>query len=237
MTLKDKTVLITGADGGLGTALVQELIRRNVKKVYATGLKLQNLKNQFQNDDSRIEILELDVTSTESIQAAALHCNDTEILINNAGVELKIPFLKEEAGKTALFEMKVNYIGVIEMINSFIPHLQKSKDACIVNILSIGSLAIIKRLGTYCASKTAAHILTETIREELATIGIKVIGAYMGYINTQMTNEETKSHKSEPEEIAKEICTGIENEKERIFPDATTLNFVEENPIKTIFFA
>lgn len=236
MILKDKTVLITGADGGLGTALVQELIRRNVKKVYATGLKLQNLKNQFHNYDNRVELLELDVTSTDSIQMAALNCNDTEILINNAGIELKIPFLKEEAAKTALFEMKVNYIGVIEMINNFIPHLQKNKDTCIVNILSIGSLAVIKRLGTYCASKAAAHILTETIREELAALGIKVIGAYMGYVNTQMTKEETKSHKSEPEEIAYEICNGIENEEERIFPDATTLNFVKKNPIKTVFF-
>lgn len=78
--------------------------------------------------------------------------------------------------------------------------------------------------------------MTETIREELEALGIKVIGAYMGYVNTQMTKEETKSHKSESEEIAYEICNGIENEEERIFPDATTLNFIKKNPIKTVFF-
>lgn len=236
MNLKDKTVLVTGADGGLGTALIQELIFREVKKVYATGLKLENLHAKFHHYGYQVEIMELDVTNTESIQNCALHCHDTEILINNAGVELKIPFLKAETAKAALFEMKVNYIGVIEMINNFVPHLEKNKDACIVNILSIGSLAVVKRLGTYCASKTATHILTETIREDLADKGIKVIGAYMGYINTPMTPEETKSQKSEPEEIVKDICTGIEKGEERIFPDATTRKFVSDHPIKTLFF-
>lgn len=46
--LKDKIVLITGADGGLGMALVTELISRKVKKIYATGLKIDNLKNVFE---------------------------------------------------------------------------------------------------------------------------------------------------------------------------------------------
>jgi len=78
--------------------------------------------------------------------------------------------------------------------------------------------------------------MTETIRADLADKGVSVIGAYMGYVNTQMTREETKSVKSEPEDIAKEICIGIENGEERIYPDETTRIFIQNNPINTLFF-
>lgn len=236
MKLNNKTILITGADGGIGTAIIEELIKKNVKKIYATGLNLERLKNKFEKLGDKIVSLELDITNSESIQNCAEKCSDTEILINNAGVEFKVPFLEEKAGQAALFEMKVNYIGVIEMINSFLPNLLKMQNANIVNILSIGSLVVVKRLGTYCASKTATHILTETIREDLSEKGIKVSAVYMGYVNTQMTTEETVTPKTEPKDIAKEICIGIENEEERIYPDITTRKFIEKNPIKTIFF-
>lgn len=234
--LKDRIVLITGADGGLGTALVEELISRKVKKIYATGLKLDNLKQVFEKYADNVIPIELDVTNTESIQKCAALCSDTNLLINNAGVEFKIPFLADKSSQAALFEMKVNYIGVLEMINNFLPHLENNSNSSIVNILSMGSLIVIKRLGTYCASKTATHVMTETIREELSERGIKVIAVYMGYVNTQMVPEETKSLKSEPADIVKEICNGIEKGNDRIYPDQITRDIISKNPIKTIFY-
>lgn len=234
--LKHKIVLITGADGGLGTALVEELIKREVKKIYATGLKLENLNSKFNKHKNKIVTIELDVTSTESIKKCVKKCGDTQILVNNAGVELKIPFINKKSSQASLFEMQVNYIGVIEMINQFLPNLENNKNSAIINILSIGSLVVVKRLGTYCASKTATHILTETIREELSQKRIKVIGVYMGYVNTQMVPEETKTVKSEPADIVREICKEIELGKERIYPDQITKDFIATNPIKTIFY-
>lgn len=237
MELKNKIVLITGADGGLGTALVEELIKRGVKKIYATGLKLENLNKKFLQYNNTVVTVELDVTNTESIKKCAEKCQDTQLLINNAGVELKIPFINEKANQAALFEMKVNYIGVIEMINHFLPNLEQNKDAAIMNILSIGSLVVVKRLGTYCASKAATHILTETIREELSQKGIKVIGVYMGYVNTEMVPEETETAKAEPVDIVREICNEMEVGEERIYPDQLTKDFIANNPINTIFYA
>lgn len=234
--LTNDIILITGADGGIGSALTHEFIKRGVKKVYVTGLSQERLDTLVNQYPDRIISHLLDVTKIESIQNCVTSCSDTTILINNAGVELKKSFLDENASQAALFEMKVNYLGVMDMIQQFLPILEKNEKSTIVNILSIGSLAISKRLGTYCATKTAAHLLTESIREELSLKNIHVSGVYMGYVNTQMVTEETKTKKSEPSDIAIGICNGIEQNLNHIFPDEMGLEFVKQNPIKTHYF-
>lgn len=236
LQIENSVVLITGADGGIGSAILKELIKNNVKKIYATGRNIEGLKELEKKYPLVIVPILLDVTDVNNIMVCAKQCNDINILINNAGVELKAPFISEKVGAAALIEMKVNYIGIIDMVNCFLPHLKHTKNAAIVNILSMGSIVIVKRLGTYCASKSATHIFTETIREELRENNIKVIAVYPGYVNTNMVPEEVSSKKSDPADIAYEICKGIIAGEERIFPDEVSLEYINKNPIKTIFF-
>src|SRR5690606_38866042 len=110
-TFENKTALITGADGGIGTALIKALIKRNTAKVYATGISADRLNLLASGAPDKIVPVVLDVTDEDSVNAAAKRCNDADILINNAGVELKSDFIGENAAQKALFEMKVNYIG------------------------------------------------------------------------------------------------------------------------------
>jgi short-subunit dehydrogenase len=234
--IENNVVLITGADGGIGSALVEELIKRKVKKIYATGTKKESVFKLKEKAPQTIEPLVLDVTNTENIAQCVNACNDLNILINNAGVELKIPFTEKNAQKAAEFEMKVNYLGVIEMINQFTPILSKNNNAHIINIMSLASVAIIKRLGTYCASKAATHILTNTIRDEYKKKNIHVVGVYPGYVNTAMVPEEIAYKKTEPFEIAFEICQGIEAGKDNIFPDEMSKNYFYQNPITINYF-
>ena len=233
--IENSTILITGADGGIGAALVEECLSRGAKKIYATGLKLENLNRKFESFENVFPI-ELDVTNPEQIKKCAELCNDANLLINNAGVEFKVPFIAEKSAQAALMEMKVNYIALIDMINSFIPNLQKLENAGIVNVLSLGALAIVKRLGTYCASKSASHVLTETIREELEEKNIKVMATYIGYVDTSMVPEETKTEKSTPENIAIGICEGIDKNESHIYPDRTTKDYIKNYPINTVFY-
>lgn len=233
--IKGSTILITGADGGIGTALVDECLEQGAKKIYATGLKLENLNEIFKGYDKVISI-ELDVTNSKRIIECAEQCADTNLLINNAGVEFKVPFIAEKSSQAALMEMKVNYIGVIDMINSFLPNLEKLEHAGIVNVLSLGALAIVKRLGTYCASKSASHVLTETIREELEKKHVKVMAAYIGYVDTSMVPEETQTEKSTPKNIAIGICKGINGNESHIYPDKTTKDYIKNYPINTVFY-
>ncbi len=98
--------------------------------------------------------------------------------------------------------------------------------------MSLASLVIIKCLATYCASKAATHILTNTIRDELKEKNIQMIGVYPGYVNTAMLPEEVSVKKAEPNEIAIAICDGIEKEEKNIFPDEMSKKYFAINPIK-----
>lgn len=229
-------ILITGASGGIAQSLIQEFINTGVRKIYATGREpdeLQDLKNKY---GSIINPIILDVTDPESVKRCVRNCQDTNILINNAGVELKIPFISDRSSQAALFEMKVNYIGLVDMTNQFLPVLQRNARAVIVNILSMASLVTVRRLGHYCASKASAHIFTQSIRQEMETCNIKVIGVYPGYVNTDMVPEETVTKKTGPIEVARNIVSGIVNEQDNVFPDPVSQDYALKNPIKVDYF-
>lgn len=229
-TFENKTTLITGADGGIGTALIKELVKRNITKVYATGISADRLNLLASGSPDKIVPVVLDVTNEDSVNAAAEICNDADIIINNAGIELKSDFIGENAAQKALFEMKVNYIGVINMINSFLPSLKQKNKSYILNILSVGSTAVVKRIATYCASKSATHILTQSLRSELNVMNIDLIGVYPGYVDTSMSADVT-TEKITPESLAVNICNDFENGLMDIFPDKMSTNFYNKKPI------
>lgn len=229
-TFENKVILLTGADGEIGTALLKEMLHRNAKKIYATGIAMDRLNQLASAFPDRVSALFIDVTNEESIQKAAALCTDVDILINNAGVELKSDFLGEHAGKKALLEMNINYIGVIHLINSFLPVLQKEEQTHIINILSIGSAAVIQRLATYCASKVATHLLTQSLRPALATQAIDMIGVYPGYVDSAMS-AEVQMEKITLPDLAHAICHAFEEGQFDIFPDTMSQQFFKENPI------
>src|SRR5262245_59170400 len=80
MTIKDKTILVTGANRGIGRALASEALARGAARVYA------GTRQPLPHADSRVTALRLDVTSTEQVQAAAGQVGSLDLLINNAGI-------------------------------------------------------------------------------------------------------------------------------------------------------
>jgi short-subunit dehydrogenase len=215
--LKNSVVLITGADGGLGQSLVKECVKLGAKKIYATGLnaeRLSLLEEKYQVVHSMV----LDVTNLEVIKSLHKTTSDTNILINNAGIEKRTGFLDDLSIPSAEIEMKVNYIGVLNMCNTYVPAMLEQESGAIVNVLSIGGLLIVPHLATYCASKAAAHFLTEGLRHSLKETSILVSGVYAGYIKTEMT-EGMEVEKSSPDYVAKEIMNSVEDGQTHIYPD------------------
>lgn len=218
MKLNGKVALVTGANGGIGSALVKELLDRGAAKVYAAARSAVAVAGLVSHDPKRVVAIELDITSIPAVTAAAARCWDTELLINNAGVNRCVGLFSPSGMDGAREEMDVNFFGTLAMCRAFAPALV-SCGGTLVNVCSIIGLVNLPVNGTYCASKAAGHSLLQGIRAELAPRGVSVVGVYPGPVDTRMT-AGLESSKATPEQVAAAILAGVENGDEEIFPDS-----------------
>ncbi len=179
MKIADSTVLVTGANRGLGKALVEEALRRDAKRVYA------GARQSFAHADKRITPLTLDVTSSAEIRAAVGKVDALDILINNAGISLQND-LSDRAALERL--LAVNLFGTYDMTQAFLPVLARSRSA-IVNVLSLASLAAVPFDSLYSISKAAAFSLSQSLRALLAERAVSVHIVLPGPIDTDMTRD------------------------------------------------
>jgi NAD(P)-dependent dehydrogenase (short-subunit alcohol dehydrogenase family) len=208
MTIAAKTVLVTGANRGIGRALAEEALRRGAKRVYA------GTRQPLAHPDSRVTPVTLDVTSAAQIQAAAQQIGSLDILINNAGIALY-----DDLGDRAALErhLAVNLFGTYGVTQAFLPALTRSRGA-IVNNVSLMALAPLPLTPAYSVSKAAAFSLTQSLRALLAGRGVRVHAVLTGPTDTDM-NRGFDIPKASPEAVARAIFDGVENEEEDIFPD------------------
>lgn len=214
MELKKRTVFVSGANRGIGRALVEELLKRGVKKIYAGARDVSNIPN-FK--DKRVMPVTLDITNEQQVEAAAMRAEDIDMLINNAGVlAFESPLNGSMQGIRR--DMEVNYYGTLLMMRSFIPVLEGKPDPVLANVVSIAAFVNIPLHGGYCASKAAAFSITQGARTELVSKGIRVHSINPGPIDTDMARG-IDMEKTSPEETAKAIVNSIEAEESDIFPD------------------
>jgi NAD(P)-dependent dehydrogenase (short-subunit alcohol dehydrogenase family) len=210
MRLDGTTVLVTGANRGLGRELVRQLRAAGCAKVYAGVRRIEALDST--------DAVQLDITNPGDIAAAVVRCADIEILINNAGVAGFTPLLGTPTTDNARNEMETNYFGTLAMCRAFAPVLKRNGGGAIVNVLSVVSWFNAPMQGSYCASKAAEWSLTKAVRFELRGQHTFVAGVHAGYIDTDMTAGLT-AEKSSPADIARNVLTGIENDEEEILAD------------------
>lgn len=217
MQIRDSVVLVTGANRGIGRAIVGELLDRAVKKVYAAARDPKSLGPVVALDPARVKALRLDITDGAQVKSAAREAGDVGILINNAGVATFGSFL--ESGEDAIRkDMEVNYFATLAISKAFAPALIERKGA-LVNLLSIVSLVSFPGIGGYSASKAAAFSLTQGLRLELGAHGVRVLGVHPGPVDTDMASD-LDMEKASPESVARAIADGIEADEEHIYPDA-----------------
>lgn len=218
MEIKGKTALVTGANGGIGGALVKALLDKGAAKVYAAARSTDAVDELGQGGDPRVVAVLLDVTDPAGVAGVAGQCRDVDLVINNAGVNRCVGFMGPTALEDARLEMEVNYFGTLAMCRAFAPVLASRGGGTIVNVCSIIGMVNLPLNGTYCASKAAGHSLLQGLRAELASGGIRVIGVYPGPVDTKMTAGQDMP-KTTPEQVAAAILAGVEKGDEYIFPD------------------
>jgi NAD(P)-dependent dehydrogenase (short-subunit alcohol dehydrogenase family) len=216
MNVADKTVLITGANRGLGRALVDEALKRGAAKVYA------GARSALQSADGRVRPLMLDVTSATHIELAAQEVGSLDILVNNAGVDLH-DGLSERVGLER--HLAVNLFGTHGVTQAFLPLLARSRGA-IVNVLSLAALAPVPFSPAYSISKAAALSLTQSLRALWAGRGVTVQAVLAGPVDTDMT-QGLEIPKASSQSVASAIFDGIGNGEEDIFPDPMSAPIAE----------
>jgi NAD(P)-dependent dehydrogenase (short-subunit alcohol dehydrogenase family) len=216
MNITNKVILITGANRGIGKALVDEALRRGAKKVYA------GMRTPMQHPDKRVIPLTLDVTSASQIQRAVVDVDALDMLINNAGVS---PFDNLSDRRVLEQQLAVNLFGPYEVTQAFLPLLIRSRGA-IVNVLSLSSLAAVPFSPSYSVSKAAAFSLSQSLRVLLAGRGVSVHRVLPGPVDTDMTRG-LNIPKASPESVARAIWDGVEKGEEEIFPDPMSEGIAE----------
>ena len=216
VTIAGKTVLVTGANRGIGQALVNEALARGARRVYA------GTRQPLAHPDARVTPLMLDVTSAAQVQAAAGQVESLDVLINNAGVFL----FDDLSGPAALEEhLAVNLFGTYRVTQAFLPALTRSGGA-IVNNVSLMALAPLPLTPAYSISKAAAFSLTQSLRALLAGRGVRVHAVLTGPVDTDMTRG-FDIPKASAESVARAIFDGVENGEEDIFPDPTSASLAD----------
>jgi NAD(P)-dependent dehydrogenase (short-subunit alcohol dehydrogenase family) len=216
MIIKDKAVLVTGANRGIGQALVEEALRRGARRVYA------GTRQPLAHPDRRVTPLTLEVTSAAQIRAAAARVESLDVLVNNVGVAL----YDDLSDRAALEQhLAVNLFGTYDVTQAFLPLLTGSRGA-IVNNLSLNALAPLPLIPSYSISKAAAFSMTQSMRVLLAGAGVRVHSVLTGPTDTDM-NRGFDIPKASPESVARAIFDGVENGEEDIFPDPMSQSMAE----------
>ena len=208
MLIADKAVLVTGANRGIGEALVEEALRRGATRVYA------GTRQPLAHSDRRVTPLTLDVTDVEQIRAAAERVESLDILFNNAGLGRF-----DDLGDRAALEqhLAVNLFGTYGVTQAFLPLLTRSRGA-IVNVVSVAAFAAVPVMPAYSVSKAAAFSLSQSLRALLAGRGVSVHAVLAGPVDTDMSRD-LEIPKASPDTVARAILDGVEHGEEDIFPD------------------
>jgi NAD(P)-dependent dehydrogenase (short-subunit alcohol dehydrogenase family) len=219
--IEGRVALVTGANRGIGRALIEALLARGAKKVYATARDPMSLRDLH---DERLVVLTLDVTDEDQIRAAAEAAPDVEIVFSNAGVALGRGLSEASVLGQARREMEVNYFGPLQLIQSLAPALARNGGGAVVTVGLAAGLTNVPFLPTYSASKAALHSLTQGARVLLGAQGTSVFGVYPGPVDTEMSRE-LEVPKASARDVAHSILDGVEAGQEDILPDSFAVQF------------
>lgn len=198
--LDGRTILVTGANGGLGAEFVRQGIARGARRVYAAA------RNPRSWHDDRIMGLTLDLTDSESISMAADIAADVDLLVNNAAIapaDDRSVLTGDEDVLRQVFE--TNFIGTLRVAKSFAPALAGNGGGAVLNVLSVAAWLPVPT--AYAASKAAVWSATNALRMELASQGTTVTALLVGMIDTAMS-ARWNVPKVSPESVVEQAYDG-----------------------------
>ena len=209
-SLNGAVVLITGANGGIGTRFVEQALARGAAKVYATA------RNPREWGDDRVVPLTLDVTDSTSISAVVEAAPDVTVLINNAGASVSSAGILTHSDEEIRQNVETNFLGPLFLARAYAPLLSGRPGAAIIDIHS--ALAWYAVGGIYSATKAALWSATNSLRLELAPAGVHVVGVHVGYVDTAMA-AHVDDPKTDPADLVEAVLDATERDEYEVLAD------------------
>lgn len=211
-TFRDRAVLITGANRGLGAALCETMLQYSPKIIYA-GYRGQ----RGDIADERVRWIGLDIQQNASIDGVLDDITALDVVINNAGCLIPAAADPAEELDNLAVMMDLHLYGPLRLINTLLPLLHRSSRPVIINVISMAAFASVAGCEAYCTSKAALHTATQGLR--LKHPHIQCVGVYPGPTATDMTAGSSVAL-ADPQVSAADIVAAVEAGQTSVFPDA-----------------
>lgn len=218
--VKDKVALVTGANRGIGKAIVDSLIAAGVSKVYAAVRNPDSAGSLVESYGDKVVAIEVDLSKPETITKAATVATDVDLVINNAGILRNATPLSANAIELFKEELEVNVYGLIHMAQDFAPVLKNNGGGAFVQLNSVASMKNFSDFATYSASKAAAYSITQGLREKLEDQATQVVSVHPGPIDTDMAHDAGLGDMGQPASLVGDsIVAALKAGEFHAFPD------------------
>lgn len=213
MRLSENKILITGATAGIGKELTLKFLESG-NQIIAVGRNSQKLQ-ELSDIDKRIIPFKCDLAQQAELDKLAIFIEqehpDTNILINNAGIQYNYHFPDEIHLLARIeHEINVNLMAPVKLIALLLPVLQLNDNAAIVNVSSGLGLVPKMQAPVYCGTKAGLHIFSKALRYQLEKV--KVFEIIPPLVDTEMTRGRGKN-KISPRELVNEFLVAFENKE------------------------
>jgi len=220
-TIENRNILVTGANRGIGKAIVEKFLQQGAAKIYAAARDLESLNPLLASYGDRVVSVHIDLNQPATIKKAAEIAKDVDMVVNNAGM-LKVESpLSENAIAALQSEMEVNVYGLMRVAQAFAPVLKANGGGALVQLNSVASVKNFADFATYSASKAAAYSITQGLREKLSEQGTQVLSVHPGPIATDMAQSAGLGEMAEPAELIPEaIIAALQKNEFHVYPDS-----------------